>query len=282
MAKLSWAYYKGGLKTVAFYLAPHKKEVTILGILSVILAVADAVTPYLTGKLFDAILGKISVIHVLYYSLNPFVAILGIWIFVEIIADIFQRYKDLNQEKLTTILESDFIVFGLGKLLRFPLSFHKQKKIGEIIDRITRAAGWLQNIVGRIIIDLAPQFISIFLAIVITYNIQPMLASVLLVAIVIYVFILFRTAPHLSGLSREMHKAYSHAYGDAYDSVLNINSVKQATAEAFEKRKLYRNFNLRAAKIWTDYIRISSNMTFCKEFWYPSPDSLFLRSLYIS
>lgn len=281
MSKLTIEYYKNGLKTIKRYLAPHRREVVALAVLSLVLAIGDALVPYLGGKLFDAILGKIHSILLFSRTWSPFVVIIGFWIVVELLTDIAGRFKNVRQESLTAILESDYIVNGLSKLLRFPMSFHKQHKIGEVTERITRAANWLQNLIGRIIIDLAPQFFSIAIAIVITFTIKIELAAILLVAVLIYTLILLRTAPKLSVFSHRMHKAYSRAYGDAYDSILNVQSVKQATAEHYERSKLYRNFHLRAAKVWTDYIRVSSNLNFSERILVTiTRFSLFIVSLY--
>lgn len=50
--------------------------------------------------------------------------------------------------------------------------------------------------------------------------------------------------------------AYNRAYGDAYDAVANIQPIKQATAEKFERQKIYKIFQLRAVKFYNEYIAI--------------------------
>ena len=57
-------------------------------------------------------------------------------------------------------------------------------------------------------------------------------------------------------MQERMHKAYNRAYGNAYDAVVNVQAIKQATAEKFERRKLYKNFQLQAVRLYNDYIAV--------------------------
>ncbi|MDO8600313.1 MAG: ABC transporter ATP-binding protein [bacterium] len=258
--KLNKEYYQKGLRTIVRYLKPHKREITILAFLSFVSAAGGAVVPYLGGMLFDAILGTQTSFPMFFYGVSPFAVILGVWLFANILEAVAGYFKRNHQERLGAILEADYIVRGFSKLLLFPLSFHKQYKIGEITDRVRRASGWLESIVNRVLVDLAPQFFSIIIAIFITFSIKPVLALLLLVAVGVYAVLLVRIAPRLSHTSRAMHRAYSRAYGDAHDTVLNVQAVKQATAEEYERKKLFRNFHLRAARLWAGYIRLSTNL----------------------
>ncbi len=124
--------------------------------------------------------------------------------------------------------------------------------MGDVYSRIERAASWLENLVRNVLIYLAPQFLSVLFAVVITFLIQPMLAAVLVAGVLAYVLILMAIVPQAAEISRTVHRSFSRAYGDAYDTLMNVASVKQATAESFEKRKLSRNFFARAFRFWID------------------------------
>lgn len=255
-------YLGQGARTIIRYLRPHRRGIAILAALSFLSALGNAVTPYLGGKLFDAILGKVAPLEIFSRSVSPFVAIIGVWILARLVTDIAERFKSFQQEELGAVIEADYIVEGFSKLLHFPLAFHKKHKMGEVTERVRRASGWLESIINRIIVDLSPQFFSIFIALAITFTIKSILAALLAGAVIVYVAILVRVAPRLSDISHKMHRAYSRAYGDAHDTILNVQAVKQATAEAHERKKLFRNFNLRAARLWADYIRLGANLNF--------------------
>lgn len=259
--KLGTKSYQKGAQTIMRYLKLRKREVAILALLSLLSAAGNASVPYLGGKLFDAILDTGNPVIFFGYAISPFVFILGAWFFVTMIAAVADYFKTMRQENLAATLEVDYLVGGFAKLLRFPLGFHKRHKIGEMTDRIQRGSGWLEQIINRILIDLAPQFFSIIIALVIMFAIQPLLAAMLLAAVVVYGFLLVRVAPRLSSFSRKMQNAYSRAYGDAHDTVMNVAAVKQAVAEGYEHRKLIRNFYRRAARFWVAYDRIGASMT---------------------
>lgn len=254
--------YQKGAQTILRYLKMHRREVLILALLSLVSAVGNAVVPYLLGRLFDAVLGAGAPFMFAGYALSPFVAILGAWLFAMLVSDIAERFKNVRREMLSASLEADYTAFGFAKLLRFPLGFHKQRKMGEIVERIRRGSGWLEVIINRILIDLAPQFFSIALALVIVFMMNATLAALLLGAVILYAVILVRVAPRLSVFSRKMQSAYSRAYGDAHDTVANVSAVKQAGAEEYERRKLIRNFRGRAARFWVEYIRVGTNLNF--------------------
>lgn len=280
--KLNIETYKKSAKTIAHYLSPHKRALIWLAIISLGSAVCEALVPFLGGKLIDAILGKSSVINILGYALNPFITILFVWLTIEVSDDLFSWMKSFRQEDLTATLHADYIINGYHKLLRLPVSFHKKNKMGEIAQRINRASDFLERIVNQILIDLLPQFLSIFVALVIVFLIKPILAAILLVGIIIYAVALVKVTPRISVLSHQMNRAYSRAHGDAHDTVLNIASVKQASAEENERRKLFRNFNLRAVKYWTKYMKIDANLSlFQRLIIEASRFSIFIVSFYL-
>src|SRR3989344_3948590 len=118
--KLNTEAYKKGVKTIGKYLKPHQKEVTTLAVLSLLLAIGNAVIPYLGGKLFDAILGNVAPGHFWGREINPFVLIISAWFIAEFVSTVVGRVKNLRQEQLGAIIESDYIADGYATILRFP------------------------------------------------------------------------------------------------------------------------------------------------------------------
>jgi ABC-type multidrug transport system fused ATPase/permease subunit len=109
---------------------------------------------------------------------------------------------------------------------------------------------------------LAPQFLSVFFALGVTFFIKLELALVLLGAVFIYILVVLMSTRKVSRLFIVMHRAYNKAYGDAYDTALNVATVKQATAENYEKKKAYQNFRLRAARFWNQIASLWNGLSF--------------------
>ncbi|MEK9175586.1 MAG: ABC transporter ATP-binding protein [Patescibacteria group bacterium] len=238
-----------GWHIVGKYLRPHKKTLLFLAFLSVISALLEAAVPYLAGRVVDFIITPTDM-NIPYFGNTRIVfALLFIWIVVRLLNDIIDW--DLRQTipMLSARMEAEYLASSYAKLIELPLSFHKSHKMGEISNRIARAGSWLDNLVN-VIIRILPQFLSIIFALTFSIYIQPILALVLVLGVALYILILVPVLPKIAKISRMSHAAYSEAFGDAYDAVLNVSSVKQATAENHERRNLYRNFVFRAYKKW--------------------------------
>lgn len=236
-----------GLAVIGNYLKPHKKTVAVLIVMSLITATMGAFVPLLAGKILDAI---ISIYNNPVISIVTAFTLIIIWFFLRLGGNIIDWYIGFNNERLGVRLESEYIANGFGRLMEMPISFHKDKKQGEVTDKISRASGWLENIVTRVSINLLPEFLSIIIAVIITFFINYQLTLLLIVAIFVYVIILWRSVPQLSGLQQKMFKAYNKAYGNAYDALGNIQEIKQAATEKYEQKKIYKQMVGQAAALW--------------------------------
>lgn len=241
-----------GIKIIIKYLKPYKKTLIFLSFFSIVSAAANAIIPYLAGRLIDALI-----------SFQPvFFSILFIWLGIKIIADLIDWRIGLKSGQLNAIVEADYNAAGFGKILEFPIKFHKTHKIGEIGDKINRAAHHLSDLASWALIELAPQFLSILFAFSIIFWVKPKFGIILIGALSIYVFIIILSASKLGILFQKMHRAYNRAFGDAYETIFNVATVKQATAEDFEKEKLKQNFRFRAVPFWIKITSIWQQLSF--------------------
>ena len=68
----------------------------------------------------------------------------------------------------------------------------------------------------------------------------------MIVSIVVYVLTISRIAPKTVKLQKEARKTYRDGYNRATDGLDNVLTVKQATAEEYERKKLYEIFKIKA------------------------------------
>jgi len=244
--------YREGLKILFSYLKDWKRILILLTIFSIFEALANATVPYLAGRIIDSLINKSA----------DFLMILGIWVVIKLIADVFDWQINSRSNRFEESLHTDYISRAFSTLLYFPLSFHKEHKLGEVTNRIGRAANNLSEIAADLIVDLAPQFLSIIFSLAFTFYIKPQLAGVLLGAVVLYAVFVFRSSPRLARLYPKMHEAYSDAFGDAHDALLNISAVKQAVAEGREEKKIDRSFKIRALGLQKQIIQIRYGLNF--------------------
>lgn len=254
--------FYAGLKIVIRQLAVYKKELIVLSFLGVISSITNGIIPYIAGRLIDIILKPNEIISFIYFEMPLWLFFIVLWLIIRLITDIIDWLMNLKSTEMNELVETDYIIKGYGAFLEMPIAFHKDKKIGEIFDRVHRAADWLSRIVADVIITLSPQFLSIFIAFAIAFYVNYFLALLMLVAIFFYGIILIKIAPPLAMLQRKMNRAYGRAFGDTYDSVFNVYAVKQAVAEKHEQKKIFRNFRLKAGRLWKEMMIVWQGMNF--------------------
>lgn len=259
--KLTYEQFQNGAHAIIRYLEPYHRKIWTLSFVGLISAVSSAATPYIVGKFFDSLLGTVGPFVILGYAISPFIFLLSLWALANFLTDFAERYKRVESEWLNAAIESDYIVYAMTRLINFSLGFHKKHKMGEIINRVERAAGRLSGIISNVIINLSPDIFSVFIVFFIILFIDPVLTAVLFLGLAIFLLAIFIVTPKYIAVLQSVNKAYNKAYGEAYDSVMNVSAVKQGTAENFEKRKLEKNFRFGTVHYWTEYMKVFSNLT---------------------
>lgn len=226
-----------GFKVLLKYLGQYRKRIVVLSVMGIFSALANGVVPYIAGTFFDAIISP-GTYEVLSYVFPLYIALLILWAVVQSIAYILDWRSTLLSEYFSNTVWLDYIAAGFSRLLLLPMSFHKQHKIGEISGKINTAGNLLETIAGRIVIDLAPQILSIIIALLIAFILKPLPAVFLVLGLIVYVFVLIRKVPPLAGYQKEYWEQINKSMGDGYDAVVNALAVKQATAEEYEQEKV--------------------------------------------
>lgn len=250
-----------GLKIIFGYLKNYEKDLIIISILGIISAVANGSVPYFAGKIFDSILKPSKIIFYKYEIFSFFIFIFA-WFIVRLIADLVDWKNRAKSESIGNSIFSDYIINGFTHLLKVPISFHKEEKMGKITNKINNSANWLSTIASDVVINLIPQFLSIIIALSISFLIKYQLALVLVIGMIIYIIILFNTVTPMAKLQKQMLKFQSDAFGDAYDAVFNVQSIKQAVAEEYEYKKLFKNFRIKLTQFWNKFVFGWQNISF--------------------
>jgi ABC-type multidrug transport system fused ATPase/permease subunit len=260
MEKINKNNLKTGIGVLMRYLGKYKRETTILSIVGIISAIGNGVVPFIAGKFFDSILvpsvktiGSIELPFYLYFLI--------IWAIVQVITYFVDWQINIKSESLSNTAWTDYMAVGFAHLIELPMSFHKEHKIGTVSEKINRAAYSLETIVGRIVIDLAPQFLSIIIAFVVTFLVQPILAGILLVGVSTYAVIMMVKVKPLGRMQEEYHDVLMRSWGDAFDSAANAQTIKQATAEHYERSKLNRLWKDQILTLWNGLNSVWANLT---------------------
>ena len=254
-----------GFKVLLRYLGAYKGRIITLSIMGIFSAIGNGVIPYIAGRFFDSILSP-SVLNILGYMLPLYVGLLIAWAVIQFITYILDWRSTILSEYLSNTIWLDYLANGFSYLLMLPMSFHKKNKIGEIGNNINTAAGSLETIAGRIVIDLAPQILSILIALGIAFYVKPLLAMFLVLGLIIYVFVLLRKVKPLGDIQKNYWDVLmKYFWGDSFDAIGNALAVKQATAEEYEREKLFAN-SRKAVPLWMKMTNIWGSLTLYQRF----------------
>ncbi len=245
---------------LAAYLKKYRRETIALSVLGIVSAVGNGIVPIIAGRFFDAIISPATQ-NFFGMTVPLYAALLSWWALIQIITYLVDWQINIRSENFSNSVWVDYWSRGVAHLLELPMAFHKSKKIGEVGEKINRAAFSLETIVGRIVIDLAPQFLSIVIALAVGFYIQPLLADVLIVGIVIYTFVLYRSVAPIAEIQREYQTHLFRAFGDSYDLVGNTQTVKQATAEQYEGKRMASLLKGPVLDLWGKMSTIWGNLT---------------------
>ncbi len=240
---------------------PHRKKVALLSFLSVVVAGTDALVPAVAGRVFDAI---ITIAQTPEAALQTVFVLLAVWLLLKIISDTMSWRIALGSEELGTQVGHSYTAEGFGRLLEKPMSFHKRHKQGSLGEKINRAGQFFRNLIGNILVRVAPQLLTIVLVFIITYVIEPRLALILTVAVLLYVLILWRSVPGLAERHRRMNRAHTEAYGHAWELLGNVQEIKQVAAETYEQKKLRHKFVGHAQRLWMEVFRVWQKLSYAQ------------------
>jgi ABC-type multidrug transport system fused ATPase/permease subunit len=244
-----------GFKVMMRYLRGYQKQIVVLSVIGTLSAIGNGFIPYIAGRFFDSIIAP-GTINMLGYSMPVYVVLLIVWSVVQCITYIMDWRVNIISNYISNIIWLDYLANGFGFLLNLPASFHKKSKIGDVSNQIGQAASALESIIGNIVIDLAPQILSIMIALAIACYVNKILTLFLFLGLIVYISILLKEVKPLAGLQKQYRKHMSDTYGDAYDTMGNALAIKQATSEAYEQNKLSENFKftlplwMKQAVIW--------------------------------
>lgn len=217
------------------YLRKYKKRVYLISFFALLGAGTEAIIPYIYGRLVDIVRQPQTTVKFI-------LAVLGLWLILRIFIDLISRVVRTKGHIIANETTYDLTIRGGSHLLCLPIKFHKDKKMGEVISRIERGGDYLEGIIDNVVFSTLPAFFTVIVALIIMVKVQWFLAFFIGAFLLFYAIItIIKVKPIVRG-QKKINKATEKVYGDFYDSILNIQTVKSSTAEDLEKKKYFYNF----------------------------------------
>ncbi|MBN2094398.1 MAG: ABC transporter ATP-binding protein [Candidatus Zambryskibacteria bacterium] len=253
---------KRGLKAIWRHLEPFRSKIIILIILGLISAVSNGFIPYITGRFFDALIGlsqhKETFIS---DSLPLWAVLLGIWAIIQLIANNIDWIMDRLRRAVDIGVHFNIETEGFSHMFRLPMAYHKNANTNGELQKIS-VAGWRISSITGTIINIAPQFLSIIIGIVLAASINSLLASILAIGVFFYMVLLIKILLPIAAIDSEAHRAWNESWNDSAAAVQQIESVKQVTGEEYEINKAKSNLLGKAHKLWYRIQKHWSNVGF--------------------
>lgn len=248
------------LQILQKYLKPYKKAVWFLFSLVILENGLKLVVPIIFGKTIDL------ATNVGTFNRQVF-ALLWFWLALNLFSSWLSRVKARRIAAVSYGASRDLTVSAVDHLMRLPMAYHKDKKIGEVVQRITRAGNYLNRLVEDGIFEVIPNFFSAFLSFGIIMWINFKLGFFYAVFLLVYILITVKKTHPIIAYQKKLNRAMEKIYGNIYDRTPNVFTVKSNTAEQSEEtrnRKTFaegEKFNNKHTSLWTDLMNWQQSLS---------------------
>lgn len=229
-----------------------------IGLAAAILSAAMvAFIPYLYGRLADIAVRPDS-------QLKTIGGLVLLWLALSFASDFLSRRSDRYAYEISTDVTNNLLVDLFYHLSNLPIRFHKERKIGRIARRAQRGIDELYNFIESTIFDFLPAVFSLIVAMAVLFFVEWRLALILVAASFSYVLLTFFWTKGIVKKQKTMHAGWEKAYGQLFDSLQNIQAVKAASAEEFERKRHTRNF-MSAGRVYKNWRLLWTKMSFWQQ-----------------
>ena len=240
---------KQDLSPLFKYLRPYKKIVKITIVFVILENATYLVLPLIYGKIIDIVTKG------MFFEKMVFILLFA-WAVLGLLGEWFLRMRIRKSNKVGYQASADIITQSIKHLIHLPLSFHKKQKIGEIIQRFSRADRYMYSIVENGLFNIFPNILTSFLAFAIILWINWQLAVIYVLFIALYVFVTVKKTEPIIKYQKKLNKIFEKAYGDIFDRTENIISLKSNSTEELENKRNTDNMrqgfflNTRQVEMW--------------------------------
>lgn len=219
------------------FVLPHK-WLFIVGIVSLLLSSVTLLSfPYFAGMLLDIASGK----PVEYFSTINQVALALLFILLVQSALSFTRVYTFSVTSERTLADLRKALYQ--KLIWSPLSFFDNRRVGELMSRMTSDVGQLQDTFTITLAELLRQFLTLIFGTAIIFFLAPKLTVFMLLTFPVLVILALVFGKYIRKLSRNTQDKLAEANVIVEESLQSIAVVKAFTNELFEILRYKKSLN---------------------------------------
>ncbi len=221
------------------YTAPVMGKIWYIWPVWLLLLLSQLVEPYVYQNVFDEI-GKIG--QPVGMDLQKVIWFVSGWAAVLLVSAVLMTGVRMLFSVSMPNVDRNYFEEAMQKVLALDMSFHLEKKSGEMMKKIDRGVDSFWTITMIMIPEMIPKFL---LAVVVLFwalaiNWQMTLVSMAFYPLAIWIFVV--GIKKTSALQDESNDLFDKAIGRAYDAVSNIMVVKSFAQEKKEQKSFLGKF----------------------------------------
>ncbi len=184
--------------------------------------------PYFAGKLLDVAGGKavpyFTTINQIALALLVILFIQGVFSFTRV-----YTFSVVSERSLADLRKSVY-----EKIIWLPLSFFDNRRVGELMSRITSDVGTLSDMFSFTLAELLRQFLTLIFGTAIIFYLAPKLTGFMLLTFPLLVVLALIFGKYIRTLSKKTQDKLADANVVVEESLQSISVVKAFTNELFE------------------------------------------------
>ena len=215
------------------FMLPYK-GLFILGLVSLALSSLILLAfPRLAGELLDVASGKPQY----FGTLNQVAIALLLILFVQSIFSFIRVYtfSIVSEKGMADVREAVY-----KKIIWLPMTFFDNRRVGEVMSRLTSDVGTLQETFSFVLAELLRQVLTLVFGIGIIFYLAPTLTGFMLITIPILVLTALVFGKYIRKLSRRTQDKLAEANVVVEESLQSVTMVKAFTNELFEVNRYTR------------------------------------------
>ena len=254
------------LKIVYKHTNIYKTELISLIIIGFIGASLAALSPYIIGLFFDSLLDFSKTYSIGDIVIAAWFGIVLLFLFVEVVEDVVNYIFNKRSAILWRAINLGYQARVFRNLLFLPISYHKDNKIGELSDHISRAGFNMANVVDTILDNISYPLFTFLTGAIITFAINPIFLIIFVLEMLIYIFLFIRVGSRVHKDWDLGNKKWSESSAHGFQTLTNVESVKQTTNEDYEVSKIEKLFLVDTMNIWRKVTTIWANVDLAQKF----------------
>lgn len=225
-----------GIRLMVKHIRAEEKQIKKVFAITVCGSILGAFVPLVYGEVIRMAGDKTS-------DIEYILLLVLMWMTIDQVRNWTTRYSDRQGVYTSWNIDYSLFMGSLAHLIRLPMSYLSEQRLGKTVQRVERGADSLGRMVRDVLFSLVPRFLSLVFSFALMFWIQWQLGILVLLTVVFYTLAMTSSNKKIVALNRENRKIWEAAWGHMWDVVANVKAVKANTNEEFEIKRIETNFD---------------------------------------